>query len=151
MCAKRILATAGILAMVTGGLTAGLASSAQASTRPVLYTINGWSHPEVRPIAPQDIRIGQGGAPWVIPSGWDSWTSKEAKSGPGNAAVVIDSHTYQVRVTLSAVRHHDGRAYYSKMVWYSPGHKVFFINGHYYTSLTLHFIILPGATMPFWN
>jgi hypothetical protein len=37
------------------------------------------------------------------------------------------------------------------MVWYSPGHKVFFINGHYYTSLTLHFIILPGATMPFWN
>jgi hypothetical protein len=71
MCAKRSLATAGILAMVTGGLTAGLASSAQASTAPVLYTINGRSHPEVRPIAPQDIRIGQGGAPWVIPC--ESW------------------------------------------------------------------------------
>jgi len=53
--------------------------------------------------------------------------------------------------TLSDIKHHHGRAYYSEMVWYTPGHKVFFSDGHYRTTLVLHFVVLRGATMPFWN
>ena len=67
-----------------------------------------------------------------------------------NCALGTDSY-HRLYVTLSGVKYHDGRAYYSVMTWYMPGYWMYW-NGHWSHTMTLHFrYYFPGATVPGWS
>jgi hypothetical protein len=154
MSIKTICAGIGVLALAVG-LSAGLAVQAQASTVPVIYNLTeGWAAPQVRPAW---IYIGQGGAPMAHTWHWNTWNSRDAKS---TGTLVLDNcqpncalgaaSYYRVYVTLSGVKHHDGRAYYSVLTWYTPGLRTK-SNGHWSHTMTLHFrYFAPGTTSPGW-
>ena len=123
---KRIIASLGAFALAAG-LSLGLATSAQARTVPVVYNSMSfnWSHPHVRP---GFINISMG-APYAINLHWTSWNSKSARATGRlevnncvpNCAQGTTSY-YKLVVTLSHVKHHNGRAYFSVMGWHLPGH-----------------------------
>ena len=155
MSIKTICAGIGTLALAVG-LVGGLSGSAQASVRPpVIYNYTeGWAAPQVRPA---EITIGQGGAPFARSLHWTTWNSRDAKS---TGTLVLDNcqpncalgaaSYYRVYVTLSGVKYHDGRAYYSVMTWYTPGLKTK-SNGHWSHTMTLHFrYFAPYTTSPGW-
>ena len=149
MSIKRILAGLGALALAAG-LTGGLATSALARPVPVVYNLTeGWSAPQVRPVR---IFIGQGGAPFVEKLHWTTWNSRDAKS---TGTLVLDNcqpncalgaiSRYRVVVTLSGVKHHNGRAYFSVMTWHVPGY-LLYSYGHWVKTVTLHF-----SSRGFWS
>jgi hypothetical protein len=126
MSLTRILTTAVLGLAILGGT----ASAAQAAAlTPVIYNdAAGWSHPSVRPVW---IVIGEGGAPAAHTWHWSSWGPKSATSTGTlwvnncrpDCALGKTSYHHLV-VTLSGVKYHNGRAYYSMMTWYTPGYRL---------------------------
>jgi hypothetical protein len=51
-----------------------------------------------------------------------------------NCALGKESY-HHLYVTLSGVKYHNGRAYYSQMTWYTPGYRTF---GSHGSTLVLH-------------
>lgn len=142
-CSPKILAIAGALALAVG-LIGGLASSAQATSLPVVYNyVEGWANPHVRP---NFIAIGMGGAPFVQSLHWSTWNSRGAKA---TGTLVLDSckpdcaqgaiSRYRVDVALSGVKHHRDRAYFSVMTWHVPGY-LLYSHGRWVKTVTLRFI-----------
>jgi hypothetical protein len=148
----KIIATATIaIASITGlALAAGLAS---ASTRPpVIYNeSNGWQTPQVRPAW---IYIGEGGSPIAHTWHWNTWNPKVARS---TGTLVTNNCVpdcadgrasyHKLYVTLSGIKYHRGRAYYSVMTWYTPGYRLY---GQHHSTMTMHYLVRHGGTMPFW-
>ena len=145
------IAVAGISGLAT--FAAGPASAA--GRPPVIYNeSNGWATSQVRP---GYIYIGEGGSPIARTQHWGTWNSKAARStgtlitndcNP-NCAYGTDSY-YKLYVVLSGVKHHNGRAYYSVMTWYTPG--LWMIHGGHPRShtVTMHFAVRRGGSAPFW-
>ena len=134
MFTRRILA--GLAGLVlAAGLAGGLASSAQASTVPVIYNYAaGWRYPQVRPAW---IYVGNGkAAPRAHTWSWNTWSSKVARS-TGTLWAGYPSTYHKLYVTLSGVRYHNGRAYYSTMTWYTPGYRMY-ANGRWSSTTILH-------------
>ncbi len=149
---KTLIAAAAITALGIG-VPAVLASTASAAVTPVIYNYaSGWHNAAVRP---PWIVIGQGGSPMAHTWWWNTWNSTVAKSTGTlwvdncipNCALGKESY-HHLFVTLSGVKYHNGRAYYSQMTWYTPGYRTF---GSHGSTLVLHFGILPGATVPGWH
>jgi hypothetical protein len=85
---------------------------------------------------------------------WNTWNSTVAKSTGTlwvdncipNCALGKESY-HHLFVTLSGVKYHNGRAYYSQMTWYTPGYRTF---GSHRSTLVLHFST-QGGTVPGWH
>jgi hypothetical protein len=152
----KIIATVALAITSISGLVAVTAVAASAAGKPpVIYNdSNGWLTPQVRPAW---ILIGEGGSPMAHTWHWNTWNSKAAKSTATlvtnncipNCAYGKDSY-HKLYVTLSGLKHHNGRAYYSVMTWYTPGFSMF--SGHQWShTLTMHFrYYAPGTTSPGW-
>ena len=150
---KEFIATVTLAITSLFGLMAVTAVSASAAGMPpVTYNdSNGWLTPQVRPAW---IVIGEGGSPMAHTSHWSTWNSKAARSTGTlvtnncipNCAYGRDSH-HKLYVTLSGLKHHNGRAYYSVMTWYTPGFRMF---GQRYSTVTMHYQ-RHGGTLPSWN
>ena len=149
---KTLIAAAAITALGIG-VPAVLASAASATVTPVVYNYaSGWHNADIRP---GWVIIGQGGSPMAHTWYWNTWNSSDAKSTgtlwvnncvPNCAQGKTSYH--KLYVTLSGVKYHDGRAYYSVMTWYTPG---YWLRGYWTTTATLHFSTLPGASVPGWH
>ena len=129
------------------------AVTATAAPVPVVYDYaSGWHNANVRP---PWVIIGQGGAPMAHTWYWNTWNSAVARSTGTlwvnncipNCALGKTSY-HRLFVTLSGVKWHNGRAYYSVMTWYTPGCRLY---GYKTSTATLHFGILPGASVPGWH
>jgi len=111
IAAARAMSVAGALALSLGACTSARAS---ASTGPVVYAGMGcWSLPRVRPGT-----IDLGADYWLSDLGWHSWGSGHANGfGRDNWSngAAGQFHHYHVTVTLSRVRRHDGRGYFSEV------------------------------------
>jgi hypothetical protein len=140
MKSLKALTIAGLLTM-SAGVPALQATTASAAASPVIYNdAAGWHDAAVRP---KWIIIGQGGAPQAHTWHWSSWNAKTAKS---TGTLWVDSCVpscasgktsyHKLIVTLSHVRYHAGRAYFSVMTWYTPGYRIF---GYKTSTATLHF------------
>lgn len=149
----RRLALAVITLAVGFGTPAIAAGTASAAVTPVIYNYaSGWSHADVKP---KWVVIGQGGSPMAHTWYWNTWNSTVAKSTGTlwvdncipNCAQGKESY-HHLYVTLSGVKYHNGRAYYSVMTWYTPGYRTFGSDG---STLILHFNVLPGASVPGWH
>jgi hypothetical protein len=151
MNVKKIIAGIGALAL-SAGLSLGLSSAAQASIVPVIYNYtNGWASPQVRPAL---VTIGQGGAPYAHTRHWNAWNATRAKS---TGTLVTDNCIpncalgepgyHKLYVTMSGIKYHKGRAYYSVMKWYTPGSVVF---GQRSSTVTFHFRKFPGGNFSGW-
>ena len=73
---------------------------------------------------------------------WNTWTSTTAKSTgtlwtnnciPNCAQGKTSYH--HLYVTMSGVKYHNGRAYYSVMTWYTPGYHLY---GYRTSTAVLH-------------
>ena len=145
---KALLGAAGMLV-----LAAVSATSAVAATLPVIYNGDaGWNGASVRP---GWIYIALTGAPVAHVQHWSTWNSADARSTgtllttacvPNCLQGKVSSH--KLILTLSGVRYHDGRAYYSVMTWYTPGYR---LSGRHTSTATLHFSTYDGSTTPFWH
>ena len=129
------------------------AVTASAAPVPVIYNYAaGWQYPAVRP---HWVIIGQGGAPMAHTWWWNTWNSQVARSTGTlwtencvpNCAYGKESY-HKLYVTLSGVKYHTGRPYFSVMTWYTPGYR---LPGHKTSTAVLHFGILPGASVPGWH
>jgi hypothetical protein len=109
-------------------------------------------HPDVRP---KWVIIGQGGSPMAHTWYWNTWNSATAKSTgtlwvnncvPNCAQGKTSYH--KLYITLSGVKYHNGKPYFSLMTWYTPGYR---LPGHKTSTVVLHFYVLRGATVPGWN
>jgi len=85
---------------------------------------------------------------------WNTWNSTVAKStrDPLGGQLHPQLRAGQGKlpppvVTLSGVKYHNGRAYYSQMTWYTPGYRTF---GSHRSTLVLHFST-QGGTVPDWH
>ena len=134
-----ILAALTLLSFGTA-LTPLAATAASATTTPVIYNYaSGWSNPTVRP---KWVIIGQGGSPMAHTWYWNTWGTWTAKSTGTlwtnncipNCALGKESY-HHLYATLSGVKYHNGRAYYSQMTWYTPGYWTF---GSHGSTLVLH-------------
>ncbi len=150
----RKLPTAIGAALAALALTTGpVVTAAAAAPVPVVYNYaEGWSHPSVRPAW---IYVGQGGSPMVHAARWSSWNYRDAKSAgtlvtdncvPNCALGTAGYH--KLTVTLSGVKYHNGQPYYSVMTWDTPGYRIY---GYKNSIAVLHFGVLPGASVPFWQ
>jgi hypothetical protein len=136
------------------GTPAVMAGTASAAVTPVIYNYaSGWNNPAVKP---QWVLIGQGGSPMVHTWHWNTWTSVTAKSTGTlwtnncvpNCAYGKTSY-HKLYVTMSGVKYHNGRAYYSVMTWYTPGYHLY---GYRTSTAVMHFsIAYSGATAPMWH
>ena len=150
---RTLIAAAGVLALSIGVPAALMAPAASAATTPVVYAsgTSGWSNAAVRP---PWVIIGQGGSPMAHTWWWNTWNSTVAKSTGTlwvdncipNCAQGKESYHY-LFVTLSGVKHHNGRAYYSVMTWYTPGYRLY---GYRTSTAVLHFSVTRG-TVPYWH
>ena len=140
---------AAIAALALSGVPAVTASAAPV---PVIYNYAaGWSNPAVRPYW---VIIGQGGSPMAHTWWWNTWNSTVAKSTGmlwtdncvPNCAYGKESY-HKLYVTLSGVKYHNGRPYYSVMTWYTPGYRM----ASYKTSTAVLHFSTGGGTMPFWH
>ncbi len=142
----------GAVLALSAGVPALLATTASAATTPVIYNDgNGWRNADVRPAW---IIVGLGGAPMAHTWHWSAWNSKDARSA---GTLWVDSCVpdcargktsyHKLIVTLSNVRYHNGRAYYSVMTWYTPGYR---LPGYQTSTATLHFGTA-GGTVPVWH
>jgi len=141
---------AAIAALALSGVPAVTTSAAPV---PVIYNYAaGWSNPAVRP---HWVVIGQGGSPMAHTWYWNTWNSQAAKSTGTlwtdncipNCAYGKESY-HKLYVTLSGVKYRNGRPYYSRMTWYTPGYR---LPGYKTSTAVLHFSTLPGATVPGWH
>ena len=141
---------AAIAALALSGVPAVTASAAPV---PVIYNYAaGWSNPAVRP---HWVIIGQGGSPMAHTWYWNTWNSQVAKSTGTlwtdncvpNCALGKTSY-HELYVALSGVKWHNGRTYYSVMTWYTPAYRM---RPYKTSTATLHFGILPGASVPGWH
>ena len=140
-------------AAVTAVSVVLLATTAAAATVPVIYNGDaGWSGASVRP---SWIYIALAGAPAAHTQRWSTWNSADARSTgtllttacvPNCLQGKVSSH--KLVVTLSGVRYHHGRAYYSVMTSYTPGYRLF---GHHTSTDILHFSTYGGSSTPFWH
>jgi hypothetical protein len=121
---KRIF-TAGVAALALGGMAATAAataasaapaaSTAAAKRLPVLYAAMGsaWYNNGVRP---SYIALG---ALWTVRKmSWRRWNGSSAYGGGKEVAGVSEAgpvYRWWVRITLTDVKYHNGRPYYSKM------------------------------------
>lgn len=151
---KRIVT--GVASLVlAAGLAGGLASSAQASAVPVIYNYAGvsWQYPQVRPAR---VVISGDGAVFGHTWYWNAWNATYAKS-TGTLWVnncrpycAVGKFSYhKLYVTLSGVKYHNGRAYYSAMKWYTPGFSTNW-SGHWSRTITFNFRKYPGGTGVGW-
>jgi len=145
-----IVIGAALAALALSGVPAVTTSAAPV---PVIYNYAaGWSNPAVRP---PWVIIGEGGAPMAHTWYWSAWNSQVAKSTGTlwtdncipNCAYGKESY-HKLNVTLSGVKYHNGRPYYSVMTWYTPGYRM---RPYKTSTAVLHFSVLPGGTMPFWH
>ena len=141
---------AAIAALALSGVPAVTASAAPV---PVIYNYAaGWSNPAVRP---HWVIIGQGGSPMAHTWWWNTWNAQVARSTGTlwtdncvpNCAYGKESY-HKLYVTLSRVKYHNGRSYYSVMTWYTPGYRVY---GYKTSTATLHFGVTPPGTLPYWH
>ena len=152
---RKLLITIGaaIAVLAPSGLPAVTAAAAPV---PVIYNYaSGWHNPTVKP---KWVLIGQGGSPMAHTWYWNTWTSTTARSTgtlwtnnciPNCAQGKTSYH--KLYVTMSGVKWHNGRAYYSTMKWYTPGYKMR-MHGNWTSTNILHFsIAYPGATDPVWH
>jgi hypothetical protein len=148
----KILVAAAAITALSIGVPAVLASTASAAVTPVIYNYaSGWHNAAIRP---PWIVIGQGGSPMAHTWWWNTWNSTVAKSTGTlwvdncipNCAQGKESY-HHLYVTLSGVKYHNGRAYYSVMTWYTPGYRTF---GSHGSTLVLHFST-EGGTVPAWH
>ena len=141
MKVNKIIATVALAITSIFGLVAVTAELASAATQPpVIYNAFFWKTPQVRPAW---IGIGMGGAPVAHTWHWSTWNSKAARS---TGTLVTDncipscargSYSYhKLYVTLSGLKHHNGRAYYSVMTWYTPGFQMI---GQRHSTVTMHY------------
>jgi hypothetical protein len=130
---------------------AAMPASATTGMPPVIYNGGfGWNSPQVRPTW---IYIGEGGSPIAHTSHWSTWNSKAGRSTGTlvtnncipDCALGSDSN-HKLYVTLSGLEHHDGRAYYSVMTWYTPGYRLY---GQRSSTMTMHYV-RHGGTQPGW-
>jgi hypothetical protein len=153
---KSLKSLAGVALLALGAslplLSASASAYASAGTPPVLYNGSlGWHNADTRP---GTIDVGLGGAPSAHGLRWSGWNSKNARA---TGTLWIDSCDptcaqgstgyHPLIVTLSGVKVHDGRAYYSVMTWYTPGYRV---TGYRTSTATLHFGS-EGGTIPVWH
>jgi len=145
-----IVIGAAVAALALGGVPA---VAAPAAAGPVIYNYAaGWDNPAVRP---HWVVIGEGGSPMAHTWWWNTWNSRVARSAGTlwtdncipDCADGKESY-HKLYVTLSGVRWHGGRPYYSVMTWYTPGYR---LRPYQTSTAVLHFTALPGATMPFWH
>ena len=148
---SKIIAAVALAIASTFGITAAaMPASATTGMPPVIYNAIGWNSPQVRPAW---IGIGMGGAPVAHTSHWSTWNSKAGRSTGTlvtdncipNCALGSDSY-HQLYVTLSGLEHHNGRAYYSVMTWYTPGYRLY---GQRSSTMTMHYV-RHGGTQPSW-
>jgi hypothetical protein len=139
----RRLALAVITLAVGFGTPAVMAGTASAAVTPVIYNspIGGWSHAQVKP---QWVVINQSASPSAHTWYWNTWNSTTAKSTgtlwvntctPYCAAGHYSYH--KLYVTMSGVKYHNGRAYYSVMAWYTPGYHLY---GYRTSTAVMHFV-----------
>ena len=150
---NKIIAAVALAIASAFGIAAAMPASATTGMPPVIYNdSNGWLTPQVRPAW---ILIGQGGSPMAHTWHWTTWNSKAARSTGTlvtnncipNCAYGRDSY-HKLYVTLSGLKHHNGRAYYSVMTWYTPGYRLY---GQRSSTMTMHFrYYAPGTTSPGW-
>lgn len=120
-----VIAGAATLGSGMAPATAGAATSARA--RPVLYSgmAGHWANPAVRP------RLFVLGAYYYMEKmTWPRWTSTSAL-GHGKqiacAGAAGPCSNYRVTITLSHVKRHHGRSYYSLMKVAGHGHKTYWL------------------------
>ena len=137
----RVIAAAALSIVSISGLAAFAGPASASSRPPVIYNaVVGWSHPQVKPAY---IYIGEGGSPIARTRHWNTWSSKVARSTgtlitdnciPNCAKGTAGYH--KLYVTLSGVKYHNGRAYYSVMTWYTPG---YWLYGEHSSTVMLRF------------
>jgi len=148
---RKLLITIGA-AIAALALIGGPAVTATAAPVPVIYNYTaGWGDPAVRP---HWVIIGQGGALMAHTWYWNTWNSKVAKStGTLWTDNCIPNCAYgkwsyhKLYVTLSGVKWHNGRPYFSVMTWYTPGYRM----GGYKTSTAVLHFSTQGGTVPGWH
>lgn len=125
---KRIIITLGALALAAGlslGLVGGPAGTASASTVSVVYRGLGDRVPHVRPGYVTTSMSG--------PSAWNlHWSRWNARSARATGTLIVNDcvpycaqgtiSRYKLVVTLSGVKYHNGRRYFSVMGWHVPGY-----------------------------
>jgi len=131
-------------ALAATGLVAGLGATtaAQASTAPTYCVTDGMGSGYAAPaIKPADIYLGADF--YVGHARWASWgTTRAVGQGREVVSAGADYPTYRwaSRLVLSGVTHHDGRAYFDKLIIEPQGaarQQAIAVTGHANTTLRL--------------